>query len=174
MWTLATLTLGMSLAHAQAVPPPSREEKVRITTESLDLYAFEAATCDGVRAEVKDDRPAEARSEQLVLELRSTAPGPCTWTGLVLKGWLDGIYEPLGDLPDDGHVELAPGAIARFRIKPRDPSLPRGGVQLQIPPGKGYLVFVGTAPPAPPPEAPPTPSASPDPSPPPGPRRGGS
>jgi hypothetical protein len=155
MWTLAALTFGLSLAHAQAVPPPAREEKVRITTESLDLYAFDASTCDGVRAEVKDDRTANARSEQIVLELRSTAPGACSWTGLVLKGWLDGMYEPLGDLPDDGHVELAPGAVARFRVKPRDPAAPRGGVQLQIPPGRGYLVFVGTPPAAAPAEAPP-------------------
>jgi hypothetical protein len=155
------LACWSTAAIAQTEPTSNADngQRARIGTDALDAYTFDVPTCDGVRAQVADERPRAQRSDQVLITLRNTGAVPCAYTGVSLKGWLAGMW----DLPGfDGDLSrgfsIAPGASVRLRVRGDDPNAARGGVQLQIPPGKGYVVLIG-APPAPPPaDAPSTPA----------------
>lgn len=160
-WVMAAMSLWSATAAAQSQPTSNADssQRARVGTDALDAYTFDVPTCDSVRAQVADDRPRAQRSDQVLITLNNTSGVPCAYTGIALKGWLAGMW----DLPGfDGDLSagfsLAPGTSVRLRVRGDDPNAPRGGVQLQIPPGKGYIVLIG-APPAPPPEpAPSTPA----------------
>lgn len=165
-WNAVVIGVWSATAHAQTEPTSNADsgQRARVGTDALDAYAFDVPTCDGVRAQVADERPRSQRSEQVLVTLRNTGAVPCAYSGVSLKGWLAGMW----DLPGfDGDLsrgfQLAPGGSVRLRVRSDDPAAARGGVQLQIPPGRGYVVLIG-APPAPPPQdvpSTPTPPAPP-------------
>lgn len=143
MWMLLNLALAVEPVPAPAAAPAAA---TTASTVSLDLYAFRLAACEAVRAEVPDTRPADAdRSQAVVIELHNDTDAPCTYRGIVLKGFLDGTYTSNRRDPDDG-ITIPPHDLVRLRVTPKDRLAARGTVQLQIPPEKGIVVLIGLTP----------------------------
>lgn len=131
------LLLATALAAEPALDP----------SYALDAYAFTLKTCDSVRAEVIDTRPADQpRSPSVIIELTNQTAEPCAYVGVALKGWLSGVYSAIRQNPDNTGFTLPAGESIRLRVIPTDPSLPRKGVQLQIPPEKGLIILIGLDP----------------------------
>jgi len=136
----------LALSAALAADPAVVTETTTVS-QSLDLYAFTIQTCDGVRAEVKDERPADVeRSIALIVELRNGGPADCTYQGVVLKGFLDGVYTVANGIEGAQGFTIPAADAVRLRITPFEPGLPRGKVQLQIPPDRGAIILIGVAP----------------------------
>ncbi len=160
MMTTALLLLASAFAAEPAAVTQSVAE-----SQSLDLYAFSLAACDAIRAEIKDTRPADApRSMAVIVELRNETDSSCVYQGVVLKGFLAGVYT-ISAQDASGGFTVPPMDSLRLRITPDDAGAARGGVQLQIPPEKGIVVLIGLAPEAAPAPAPvaPAPAAEPAP-----------
>jgi hypothetical protein len=151
--------LWLSLLHAAFAAEPNTV-LVETANAQTDVYAFALDACEGVRAEVPDSRPMAERSTSVIVDLVNQSTATCTWTGLALKGWIDGTYSANRKNAADDGFTLAPGDAVRIRIKLRDAAMPRDKVQLQIPPGRGYVLLIGVEPPPPP-----APSTTPQPAP---------
>ncbi len=116
----------------------------------FDTYRFKLPTCDGVRAEVRAAFPDP--SPQVVVELTNEAETACTYANVAFKGWVMGAYVTNRAIRPGEPIRVEPGTSVAFRIKPGDAAAARGGVQLQIAPGKGTILLIGLDP-APPPAA---------------------
>lgn len=114
---------------------------------AIDSYTFTIASCDRIRARTVDDRPADAaRSHNVVVVIRNTTDAQCTYTGLVLKGWLEGGYTVSHRKPDGDGFYIPAGGEVLFKVAPKHRDLPRGELQLQIPPDRGIILLDGVVP----------------------------
>ncbi len=144
--------LAWLLMAALADPPtPSPiDEATIISQDTLEtiVYVFPITACDRVRAELPVV-PTDGNVESLrkvVVTLQNRTMSTCLYKGLVLQGWLEGIYTPGQAVPDSTGMFVPPGGELSLRIKPFHPELPRGTIQLQLPPKSGAIVLIGTPP----------------------------
>jgi hypothetical protein len=138
------------LATALAQEDPSRSQEVlAVDVSETTIYVFPITSCDRFRAEQPVVPTSTGRiPEKIVITLQNRSPTTCLYKGVVLQGWLTGVYKSSLQLPEGSGMFLPPGGELSFRIKPFDPGAPRGAIQLQLPPKSGAIVLIGV-PPAP-------------------------
>lgn len=147
---IAWLMAGAALAQNGSI------ELVETQGPPRDRYVFAVESCEGLKGLAPQPDVNQIRAPELDLLLVNNGQAICTWTGVSLNGFLKGGYKVLPQIADDAAIVLAPGAQVLLRVRPQDYTLPHGDVTIQIPPGKGILVFHGYAPgetPPPPPTA---------------------
>lgn len=143
---MRTLVLPFLLACSTAFAQDDSYVEIRPADETpLDVVRFELKTCEAVRAEALDKRPAEQRAPAVVVELVNMSGGICMYRGAALKGGLVGAYSVNRKLEGEGGFFVAPGESARLRISPADPKGARDRIRLQIPPDSGLIILIGEA-----------------------------
>lgn len=140
---------ALLLAAAALCPPALAQSEglddVKAVDETtLDAYRFSIGTCDTIRAEVLDERPADARrSPEVVIQVRNTGQEMCLYKGIVLKGFLSGTYAVSRTNNNETGFFIAPGDDIALKITLDEPEGPRHAVQMQIPPDRGIIVLKG-------------------------------
>ncbi len=145
MILLASALAQNSIEVVETVGPPR------------DRYVFSIDACEGLKGLAPQPQADQIRTPDVDLLLVNNGTAICSWIGASLNGTLKGGYQVLPQIASDANIVLAPGAQVLLRVRPADASLAHGDVTIQIPPGKGILVFHGYAPgetPPPPPMAP--------------------
>lgn len=133
------------LAAALAQEDPSRSQEVlAVDVSETTIYVFPITSCDRFRAEQPVVPTSTGRiPEKVVVTLQNRSSATCLYKGVVLQGWLEGVYKSSLQLPEGSGMFLPPGGELSFRIKPFRPEEPRGRIQLQLPPKSGAIVLIG-------------------------------
>lgn len=148
--------LALLLANALADPPrdPATDVAniVSVDTTETVVYVFPLTRCDRFRAEQPVVTLPGPVPSKVVVTLKNQTMSTCLYRGVVLQGWLDGVYKPSQNVPDGAGLFIPPGGELSLRIKPYLPEAPRGALQLQLPPKGTAIVLVGTPPTGAPPD----------------------
>jgi hypothetical protein len=136
MWMLA---LTAALAQSPEV------DRAFEDAPDFDDYRFEIAACDGIRAQVIDDRPpVRERADELFVHITNRSDQTCLYRGVVLKGAIEGTYKTPQHRKGSGDgFFIGPGQTVRLFITPTRPELPRNRIRLEIAPDKGILLLRG-------------------------------
>ena len=133
----------LALAHAD---PLQVGEVVGVSTQVVDIYRFDLTACEGIRARAPAPRAPEGRAaDKLVVILRNTTDTDCRYTGVALNGSLQGGYRVNPDPVDPPNLVVRAGRSVDLELSPTDGLVVRPMVELQIAPGRGYVLL--TAPP---------------------------
>lgn len=119
-------------------------EIIAIDTTQTDVYAFPVDACDAVRGFFRDPRPMDVkRPEKIVITIQNLTGATCLYRGVVLQGFLEGTYVTSQRAPQGAGFFLPAHGEVSVRIKPFHPELPRPAIELQIPPGRGFVLLRG-------------------------------
>lgn len=138
-----------AFAHAQSSAPAGfgMDDVVSTDSKKTDTFLFSVPACDRIKALARDERALEDQAtDKLVVVVKNTSSRMCLYKGVALLGFLEGTYSTSIRNPDGTGFFIAPGSHLSITIKPKVPNLPRGAVELQIPPSKGLIILRGVAP----------------------------
>lgn len=149
--------LSWLLTIALAQEPPQGliglDDVIGVDTNETTVYVFPLSACDRFRAELPVIATPSGRiAEKVIVTLQNKTGSTCLFRGVILQGWMEGVYLSSQRLPEGAGLFVPPGGELSFRVKPYRPELPRGKVQLQLPPKSGAIVLIGVAPEPPPAE----------------------
>lgn len=136
MWFLAVIA---------AVAQSPEIDRAFEDAPDFDDYRFSITTCDGIRAQIVDERPAvRERADELFVHITNKSDQTCLYRGVVLKGAIEGSYKTPHHRKGSGDgFFIAPNETVRLFIAPTRPELPRNRIRLEIAPDKGVILLRG-------------------------------
>ena len=117
-----------------------------VRVQTTTTIVFQLSQCDGVRARfLEDDEHQTPGGERLIVTLYNQTDTLCVYKGVALQGYLKGRFTTRVD-DETQELYLPPGGRLSLKIAPEDVDAPRGGVELQIAPGRGVILLKGLPP----------------------------
>lgn len=125
------------------IPQASGVYSVAVIGQPIEQFEFSLDRCERVRATAETRYHGHDNNQVLTVRVHNRSPSTCSWSGIILDGFMTGQYQSDPYTDHDTGIHLKAGETIEFTVRPDDVSKVRDRIRFEANQRGGALVFTG-------------------------------